>query len=47
METNEQLSPKSFNIYCDESRVENLNSRKMVIGALLLPRQKNQLLLKK
>lgn len=29
---------KKFNIYCDESRVENLDSRYMVIGALYVPR---------
>lgn len=28
-----------FNIYCDESRVENKDSSRMVIGALLLPRR--------
>ena len=27
-----------FNIYCDESRVENVDSPKMVIGALIIPR---------
>jgi hypothetical protein len=30
----------AFNIYCDESRVENVDSKKMVIGAVLLPRLK-------
>ena len=29
---------KKFNIYCDESRVENLDSRYMVIGALFVSR---------
>lgn len=29
---------KKFNIYCDESRVENPDSRFMVIGALFIPR---------
>ena len=29
----------TFNIYCDESRVENENSSKMVIGAILVPRE--------
>lgn len=29
---------KKFNIYCDESRVENSDSRYMVIGALFVPR---------
>ena len=28
-----------FNIYCDESRVENSDSKKMVIGALIIPRR--------
>lgn len=28
-----------YNIYCDESRVENVDSKKMVIGALFLPRK--------
>lgn len=28
-----------YNIYCDESRVENKDSKKMVIGALFLPRK--------
>lgn len=28
-----------FNIYCDETRVENSESRYMVIGALVVPRQ--------
>lgn len=27
-----------FNVYCDESRVENPDSSKMVIGALIIPR---------
>ncbi|MFA5097853.1 MAG: DUF3800 domain-containing protein [Candidatus Margulisiibacteriota bacterium] len=31
------LLPK-YNIYCDESRVENTDSQKMVIGALIIPR---------
>lgn len=31
---------KQFNIYCDESRVENPDSRYMVIGALFVPRAK-------
>ncbi len=30
---------KVYNIYCDESRVENRDSRHMVIGALFLPRK--------
>ncbi len=32
----------SFNIYCDETRVENPDSTKMVIGALILPREQKQ-----
>ncbi|MBU1200427.1 DUF3800 domain-containing protein [Patescibacteria group bacterium] len=28
-----------WNIYCDETRVENLDSKYMVIGALIVPRQ--------
>jgi len=31
-----------FNIYCDESRVENKDSSRMVIGSLLLPRINKQ-----
>lgn len=31
-----------FNIYCDETRVENQNSRKMVIGAIIIPRLKKK-----
>ena len=31
---------RAFNIYCDESRVENRDSRHMVIGALFVPREK-------
>jgi len=29
----------SLNIYCDESRVENTDSKKMVIGSLFIPRK--------
>lgn len=32
-------SIKEFNIYCDETRVENRDSNYMVIGALVVPRQ--------
>lgn len=32
-----------FNIYCDESSVENKNLRFMVIGSLFLPRNKKQI----
>lgn len=35
-----------YNIYCDESRVENPESRKMIIGALILLRQKKKELAK-
>jgi len=31
-----------YNIYCDESRVENPESKKMIIGALILLRQKKK-----
>jgi hypothetical protein len=31
-----------YNIYCDESRVENKDSKKMVIGALFLPRRQKK-----
>jgi hypothetical protein len=30
------------NVYCDESRVENHDSDKMVIGAILIPRQEKE-----
>lgn len=33
---------KQYNIYCDESRVENIDSKKMVIGALFLPRKEKE-----
>ena len=29
---------RTFNIYCDESRVENLDSSYMIIGAIIIPR---------
>lgn len=35
-----------YNIYCDESRVENPKSKKMVIGALILPRQRKKEIVK-
>lgn len=35
-----------FNIYCDESSVENKNLRFMVIGSLFLPRDKKQIKVK-
>lgn len=35
-----------FNIYCDESRVENKDSSKMVIGALIIPRSKKPKILR-
>lgn len=31
-----------YNIYCDESRVDNLQSHKMVIGALFVPKEEKQ-----
>jgi hypothetical protein len=34
------MNREAYNIYCDESRVENTNSNKMVIGALFLLRPK-------
>lgn len=34
------MRKETYNIYCDESRVENPDSRKMVIGALIIPRAK-------
>jgi len=34
------MNRESYNIYCDESRVENTDSHKMVIGALFLLRPK-------
>lgn len=34
------MNRKVYNIYCDESRVENTDSHKMVIGALFLSRPK-------
>lgn len=34
----DEATIKKFNIYCDETRVENLDSQFMVIGALLVPR---------
>lgn len=37
---------KVYNIYCDESRVENRDAAKMVIGALIIPRKKKNELAK-
>ena len=37
----------SFNIYCDESRVENKDSEIMVIGALIIPRNEKRNIFKK
>ncbi len=34
-----KLDENTFNIYCDESRVENRDSNNMVIGALFMPRK--------
>ncbi len=33
---------RAYNIYCDESRVENVDAARMVIGALIIPRQKKE-----
>jgi len=33
---------KTFNIYCDESRVENRDAGKMVIGSIIIPRYKKK-----
>lgn len=33
---------ETYNIYCDESRVENVESNKMTIGAFFIPRQKKK-----
>lgn len=33
---------KAYNIYCDESRVENRDSDRMAIGALIIPREKKK-----
>lgn len=33
---------EAYNIYCDESRVENVDAARMVIGALIIPRQKKE-----
>jgi len=33
---------ETYNIYCDESRVENIKSNKMTIGALFIPRPKKK-----
>jgi len=38
---------KQFNIYCDESRVENKDSNTMVIGAIIIPREKKMRIIKK
>lgn len=35
-----------YNIYCDESRVENLQSNKMTIGALFIPRERKKKIVK-
>jgi len=37
---------KNFNVYCDESRVENMDSSKMVIGALFIPRLERKIISK-
>ncbi len=38
---------KAYNIYCDESCVENGGLARMVIGAIIIPRQKKEELAKK
>jgi hypothetical protein len=40
MMADKDIKKEVFNIYCDESRVENLDSERMVIGALIIPRYK-------
>jgi hypothetical protein len=37
---------RTYNIYCDESRVENRDSRCMVIGALFIPRKEKNRIVK-
>lgn len=34
------MTDNIYNIYCDESRIENPESKNMVIGALEIPRAK-------
>jgi len=36
------MDQNTYNIYCDESRVENPKSKNMVIGALFVPRKKKK-----
>jgi len=38
------MDKKIFNIYCDESCVENVDAKYMTIGALLIPREKKQII---
>jgi len=40
-------SIREFNIYCDETRVENKNSLKMAIGSVFIPRKEKSLLAQK
>ncbi len=37
------MDQNTYNIYCDESRVENPKSKNMVIGALFVPRKKKKM----
>ena len=41
------MDQNTYNIYCDESRVENPKSKNMVIGALFVPRKKKKNVVKK
>lgn len=41
------MSQNIYNIYCDESRIENPRSENMIIGALLVPRKKKKNVAKK
>jgi len=36
------MKSEMYNIYCDESRVENLDADTMVIGAFIIPRSKKE-----
>ena len=41
------MTQNIYNVYCDESRVENLKSKNMIIGALFVPRSKKRNVVKK
>jgi len=41
------MNQNTYNIYCDESRVENPRSKNMVIGALFVSRKKKKSVVKK